>query len=874
MAKKIIKRTKDGETLYFGTHTDAVLSEVRVGKESLTATLSAIITSFASYYTKSETYSQAEVDQLVSTIKQFNVVVASSLPTASASTMNTIYLIPSSHSEQGNVKDEFITIQDGGSYKWEQIGTTAIDLSDYSTTAEMNAAIASALSAYSTTSAMNAAIAAAVSNVQDDIDELSVRIRQDETSDSPIQSVIGSHPVTLSDAYSTNNVLWNGTVNVGQTFSEGIIENQNNNVIYKIAVTAGQVVKFNVRPSGYGNYGKVLLTDANRVVKAKVDRGEISDGTTIAVEYDGWLYTNSTNTVNNPLDIQDVVTYLSNKKLTEMAGKADADDVSYDNTVSGLFSGDVQNAVSEIINSEIAFDYTFAKTGRFNLDGTINANSDYRITFPLLLKAGVTLKVTTYINSQYGYIATTDESGSSYTVVVANRSADGEVSGSYTAETDVWVAFSLKINYDASVARLQYPKAITGEKVAYDASATPIITGDNMQQAVEDMYNMVAGAFTVEYSNAGSGFVDMRTHEISDSGYFRYTNPLQLSRGDEIIVTTNLVGYIAIISLTDAQGSYYTPVVSDSGTWETIRTFTYTASSDCYVVISHAYSQTTYQIKYMKRFLSDALESYDSQLKKSGGDFIVLGDSITADVNGWTKDVANTYGLPLTNIAVAGSVWCSYAPYRVDLSGSFTEDHGLNNIENQVYRFLQMITPVGEIVPELTEDMVYNTGYSYPVLGTGLMDRDNVRLIGISCGGNDNNLSYQDGDLDVVCSGDVRDVDRSTMRGIIRWTCVLLQYYCPNAKIFMLTPTPTGRSTSSFALERVGNNIKTVAYRLGVNVVDMQYCGISSAVAGMTIIPDTNNASRYFRDGLHPNNFGQRLMGGYVTSVLDTWWKY
>lgn len=167
MAKKIIKRTKDGETLYFGTHTDAVLSEVRVGKESLTATLSAIITSLTNYYTKNETYSQAEVDQLVSAIKQFNVVVASSLPTASANTMNTIYLIPSSHSEQGNVKDEFITIQDGGIYKWEQIGTTAIDLSDYSTTAEMNAAIASALSAYSTTGAMNAAIAAAVESEED-----------------------------------------------------------------------------------------------------------------------------------------------------------------------------------------------------------------------------------------------------------------------------------------------------------------------------------------------------------------------------------------------------------------------------------------------------------------------------------------------------------------------------------------------------------------------------------------------------------------------------------------------------------------------------------------------------------------------------------
>lgn len=97
------------------------------------------------YYKKSETYTKAEVNGLIGAIKQFTYRVASSLPTASESTMYIIYLIPSSNASTQNVKDEFITIQDGSSYSWEQIGSTKIDLSGYSTTEEMNAAITSVL---------------------------------------------------------------------------------------------------------------------------------------------------------------------------------------------------------------------------------------------------------------------------------------------------------------------------------------------------------------------------------------------------------------------------------------------------------------------------------------------------------------------------------------------------------------------------------------------------------------------------------------------------------------------------------------------------------------------------------------------------------
>lgn len=83
----------------------------------------------ANYYLKTETYNKSEVDNLIAGIKQFTYVVADSLPTASASTMYKIYLIPSAHSVTSNVRDEYITVQNGSTYTWEQIGSTTISVS-------------------------------------------------------------------------------------------------------------------------------------------------------------------------------------------------------------------------------------------------------------------------------------------------------------------------------------------------------------------------------------------------------------------------------------------------------------------------------------------------------------------------------------------------------------------------------------------------------------------------------------------------------------------------------------------------------------------------------------------------------------------------
>ena len=89
---------------------------------------------------------QADLIALISAIPGLEIVVVNTLPTASADTMSKIYLVPSADPQSSNVKDEYITIDNGTSaqtrYTWEQIGSTAIDLSDYVTDQELATALA------------------------------------------------------------------------------------------------------------------------------------------------------------------------------------------------------------------------------------------------------------------------------------------------------------------------------------------------------------------------------------------------------------------------------------------------------------------------------------------------------------------------------------------------------------------------------------------------------------------------------------------------------------------------------------------------------------------------------------------------------------
>lgn len=82
---------------------------------------------------KATTYTKTEVDSIIAKIDQFKVKVVDVLPETGEEL--TVYLVPkdSSLQENDNVYDEYIWT-DG---KWEHIGDTKIDLSDYITNAQL-----------------------------------------------------------------------------------------------------------------------------------------------------------------------------------------------------------------------------------------------------------------------------------------------------------------------------------------------------------------------------------------------------------------------------------------------------------------------------------------------------------------------------------------------------------------------------------------------------------------------------------------------------------------------------------------------------------------------------------------------------------------
>ena len=109
------------------------------------------VNDLVNYYTKSEVFTKEEVQQRLSSLVGGFYVPVPELPEPSADTFGLkIYLVPSPDPKTGNLKDEYITVRSGSegayTYDWEQIGSTAIDLSGYVTTSALETALAGKVS--------------------------------------------------------------------------------------------------------------------------------------------------------------------------------------------------------------------------------------------------------------------------------------------------------------------------------------------------------------------------------------------------------------------------------------------------------------------------------------------------------------------------------------------------------------------------------------------------------------------------------------------------------------------------------------------------------------------------------------------------------
>lgn len=104
---------------------DGTTWQIFARASDLTEFITASVDNLTNYYLKSETYTRAEVQDLLSTLRSATFQVVDALPQTGEPGI--IYLVPKDPSQTSNVKDEYIWVNSA----WEKIGDTEIDLSGY-----------------------------------------------------------------------------------------------------------------------------------------------------------------------------------------------------------------------------------------------------------------------------------------------------------------------------------------------------------------------------------------------------------------------------------------------------------------------------------------------------------------------------------------------------------------------------------------------------------------------------------------------------------------------------------------------------------------------------------------------------------------------
>lgn len=259
----------------------AVASE-RQAREAADTQLQQLINNVSNnlvnYYLKSETYSKDQVNAIVDNIKQFKYEVAATLPQAGPSTMGIIYLIPAASPKQSDIKDEYLTILDGATYKWEKIGQTTIDLSNYPTFAQMNAAISQALQSYYTKTEVDNLLATKVTAAQ--VAQAISTALADYYTKTEVNSAIASEKTRAEGAEATLqdniNTVQDLVAFINKSF--GKYDGETQKVLSQ--AKAGKYVNVNggeTTASGYGisnpvslNAGDILLVPSAQAVPADV----------------------------------------------------------------------------------------------------------------------------------------------------------------------------------------------------------------------------------------------------------------------------------------------------------------------------------------------------------------------------------------------------------------------------------------------------------------------------------------------------------------------------------------------------------------------------------------------------------------------------
>ena len=399
--------------------------------------INSTVNNLVNYYKKTETYTQAEVNALISAIVTLNILVVQTLPTQDIST-TTIYLVPKATAETQDVYDEYIYVNNA----WEHIGSTQVDLTNYYTKSETDALLADKvdkvtgkqLSTEDFTSALKSKLegieAGAQANVQADWNQTD-NTADDYIKNKPTIPSGSGHTIQNNSGTSmsqrTNLQFIGVDVTDDSTNDKTIIDaNHINDNLY-------------VTNNNFGTAARATIGRANKIGAVTLHSSN---------EYTSTILNNGTLTANRTLTPPDK----SGTIATTDDIPTDASDMTYDNTQSGLTATNVQDAIDEvaqgggggsysagdgidITNNEISVDTTFTEAStRTNIASGDSLStiwgkikkwfSDLASMF--VSKSGDTMSGQLNIDRQNG---TTSSVGTSY-LVLGNSTASGTANNS------------------------------------------------------------------------------------------------------------------------------------------------------------------------------------------------------------------------------------------------------------------------------------------------------------------------------------------------------------------------------------------------------------------------------------------------------------
>lgn len=126
----------------------------------------------------------------------------------------------------------------------------------------------------------------------------------------------------------------------------------------------------------------------------------------------------------------------------------------------------------------------------------------------------------------------------------------------------------------------------------------------------------------------------------------------------------------------------------------------------------------------------------------------------------------------------------------------------------------------------------------------------------ISYGTND--LSGTIGDAETTMQSELKDVDMYTIAGAVRWNVETLRNEFPKVKIYIAFPLQAESASKNEGNLKKIAVIKDICNRMSVPYFD---CYNESGIT-------EQNQKDYLRDGLHPNEAGNRIHGNYIAEEL------